>query len=253
MTVHFVGAGPGDPELLTCKAANILRQTHCCIFAGSLVNPEILELLPKSALRYDSAGMTLEEIVEVIQEMHAEQHDVTRLHTGDPSLYGAIAEQMNVLDKLGIPYSVVPGVSSFQAAAAALKLELTLPEVSQTVILTRVAGRTPVPETQEMERLAATRSTLCIFLSIGQIEELAKKLIQHYGETCPVGVVFRASWPDEKIICGQLDDIAEKVRGENITRTAMILVGDALDRTAATASRLYDKHFTHGYRKGENS
>ena len=247
MKVIFVGAGPGDPELLTVKAARLLQNCRCCVYAGSLVSPRVLQLLPASAEKYDSAAMNLDEIADVYRRARDADMDVIRLHTGDPSLYGAIGEQMNVLDRLGIEYEVTPGVSSFQAAAAALKTELTAPEISQTVILSRAAGRTPVPESQRIERLAETRSTLCLFLSVGQIENLADELAPYYGEDCPAAVVFRASWPDEIIVRGTLKNIASGVRERKIGKTAMIVVGHALARNN-TESRLYSKHFTHEYR-----
>ncbi len=253
MKVYFVGAGPGDPELLTVKARRLLRQANCCIWAGSLVNPELLKLLPDGAEVHDSAGMDLGEIITVIRAAADRDTDVVRLHTGDPSIYGAIAEQMDALDELKIDYEVIPGVSSFQAAAAALKTELTAPEISQTITLTRIAGRTPVPDEQDIERLAATRATLCLFLSVGRMDEVAEKLARHYGAGCPAAVVYRASWPDEKIVRGTLADIAEKVQAANITRTAMVLVGHALARPLSKASRLYAQDFSHGYRKGESS
>ncbi len=253
MKVYFVGAGPGDPELLTVKARRLLRQASCCIWAGSLVNPELLKLLPDGAEVHDSAGMDLGEIIDVIRAASDRDVDVVRLHTGDPSIYGAIAEQMDALDELKIDYEVIPGVSSFQAAAAALKTELTAPEISQTITLTRIAGRTPVPDEQDIERLAATRATLCLFLSVGRMDEVAEKLMRHYGSGCPAAVVYRASWPDEKIVRGTLADIAEKVQAANITRTAMVLVGHALARPLSKASRLYARDFSHGYRKGESS
>ncbi len=253
MKVVFVGAGPGDPELLTVKAARLLKATRCCIYAGSLVNPTILDLLPADAARYDSAGMTLDEILTIIKEARQTDTDVVRLHTGEPSIYGAIGEQMDALDELGIDYEVVPGISSFQAAAATLRVELTAPEVSQTIILTRIAGRTPVPACQQLDRLAPSLATLCVFLSVGKIEEVAKVLMPHYGEDCPAAVVFRATWPDEKVLRGTLGEIAAAVRKEEISRTAMILVGHALKRPLAHASRLYNKHFTHGYRRGDDA
>ncbi|MGA2404953.1 MAG: cobalt-precorrin-4/precorrin-4 C(11)-methyltransferase, partial [Syntrophobacteraceae bacterium] len=174
---------------------------------------------------------------------------VVRLHSGDPAIYGAIREQMNELDRLGIDYEVVPGISSFQAAAAVLQTELTAPEVAQTIILTRTSGRTPLPKEQELDRLAQTQATLCIFLSTGQIETVVKTLAQYYGGDCPAAVVYRASWPEQKIIDGTLDDIAAKTISEGIKRTAMIIVGRALSRDIP-ASKLYDQGFTHGYRVG---
>jgi precorrin-4/cobalt-precorrin-4 C11-methyltransferase len=252
MKVIFVGAGPGDPELLTVKARRALRRCRCCIYAGSLISPEVLAELPPRAARYDSAEMTLEQIIAVCREAKEKDTDVVRLHSGDPSIYGAIGEQMRELDKLGIEYEVIPGVSSFQAAAAALKTELTAPEVSQTIILTRSSGRTPLPSDQELERLAQSHATLCLFLSVQNIEALAQTLAAHYGSDCPVAIVYRASWPDQKIIRGRLSDIAAKVAAGQISRTAMIIVGWALQAGEAV-SRLYSREFSHGYRKGTAS
>lgn len=249
MKVFFVGAGPGDPELLTIKAERLLRNCRCCIYAGSLVSPQVLALLPASAAKHDSAGLTLEQIVGICRQAKEQDIDIIRLHSGDPSIYGAIREQMTELDKLGIAYEVVPGVSSFQAAAAALKTELTAPEISQTIILTRTSGRTPLPPEQELDRLAQTRATLCLFLSAQKMDDLACTLAKHYGDDCPVAVVYHASWPDQKTIRGTLTDIAAKVARERISKTAMIIVGRALDRDSP-ASRLYDASFSHGQRKG---
>ena len=209
-------------------------------------------MLPKDAEVHDSAGMDLGQIMAVIADADGRDIDVIRLHTGDPTIYGAIGEQMDELDRLGIAYEVIPGVSSFQAAAAAVCAELTAPEVSQTVILTRVAGRTPVPSGQELEKLAESRSTLCLFLSVSQIKTIADTLAETYGADCPARVVYRASWPDQKIIAGTLADIAGKVTAEGIDRTAMVIVGHALARPFAKASKLYDRSFTHGYRQGES-
>jgi precorrin-4/cobalt-precorrin-4 C11-methyltransferase len=250
MKVIFVGAGPGDPELLTQKAARLLKECKCCVYAGSLVSPEVIALIPEDAEKHDSASMTLEETTAVCVAARERGEDVIRLHTGDPSIYGAIREQMTELDRLGIEYEVVPGVSSFQAAAAALKTELTAPEVSQTIVLTRTAGRTPMPEGQELERLAQTRSTLCIFLSVQNLEAVARELAPSYGEDCPAAVVYRASWPDQRVCLGTLADIAAKVKEEGIGRTAMIVVGRALERSGAV-SKLYSGGFSHGYRKAK--
>lgn len=250
MKVYFVGAGPGDPELLTIKARKLLENCGCCIYAGSLVSDEVIALLPENARRYDSAKMTLEGKMEAFSKARDENIDVVRLHSGDASIYGAIREQMNGLDKLGIKYETVPGISSYQAAAAALNLELTVPDRVQTVILTRAAGRTPVPEEQSLENLGKTGSTLCIFLSIQKISEVAKTLSANYGIDCPAAVVYRASWPDEKIIEGTLADIGQKTEEAGIKRTAIIIVGHALSRDHS-ASKLYDKTFTHGYRKAK--
>ncbi|MBI5814150.1 MAG: precorrin-4 C(11)-methyltransferase [Nitrospinae bacterium] len=249
MKVYFVGGGPGDPKLLTVRAVELLKNCKCCVYAGSLVSPEVLSLLPADAERHDSAGMDLTRIVEVFKRCAQGGIDVVRLHSGDPSIFGAIREQMNELDKLQIGYEVIPGVSSFQAAAAALNLELTAPEVSQTVILARTAGRTPVPDEQDLDALGATRATLCLFLSVQGLKEAARKLAVHYGGDCPAAVVSRASWPDQRIINGTLADIADKTESAGISRTAMVIVGWALSRDIPV-SRLYAPEFSHGYRKG---
>ena len=249
MKVFFVGAGPGNPELLTVKAHQLLTDCQICIYAGSLVSPEVVALVPSNCELHNSAGMTLEEIEAVFRAGQQRNIDVIRLHTGDPSIYGAIREQMNVLDKLNITYEVIPGVSSFQAAAAALKTELTAPEVSQTIILSRTSGRTPMPPKQELEHLARTESTLCLFLSVHKLGIVAEELSEFYGSDCPIGVIFRASWPDELIIEGTLHDISAKVTAAGITKTAMIIVGQALSRDIAV-SKLYHRNFSHGYRAG---
>jgi precorrin-4/cobalt-precorrin-4 C11-methyltransferase len=250
MIVHFVGAGPGDPELLTRKAERLLRACRICIYAGSLVSPGVLDLIPADAERHDSARMSLDQVIAVCREARDRGIDVVRLHSGDPSIYGATREQMNALDALGISYDVCPGVSAFQAAAAALVTELTAPEISQTIILTRTAGRTPLPAAQELDRIARTHATLCIFLSVGKITKVAETLSVHYGMDCPVAVVFRASWPEERIIRGTLADIALKTEVSGIRSTAMIIVGKALARDIP-ASKLYAAAFTHGFRKGK--
>ena len=250
MIVHFVGAGPGDPELLTRKAERLLMGCRICVYAGSLVSPEVLALIPEAAEKHDSAGMSLEEVIAVYRDAQARGTDVVRLHSGDPSIYGATREQMNALDGLGIRYDVCPGVSSFQAAAATLCTELTAPEVSQTIILTRAAGRTPLPETQELDRIALTHATLCIFLSVTKIAEVTATLSAHYGPECPAAVVYRASWPDELVLRGTLADIAGKTETAAIRSTALIVVGEALTRDIPV-SKLYDAAFSHGFRKGK--
>lgn len=252
MKVYFVGAGPGDPELLTVKARRLLENARVCIYAGSLVSPGVVDVLPESTERHDSASMDLDDICAVYGSAAERGLDVIRLHSGDPSIYGAIREQMTELDRLGIAYEVVPGVSSFQATAAALKVELTAPEVSQTIILTRTSGRTPMPEEQDLDLLARTHSTLCIFLSTHKMREVAQQLTHHYGASCPIALVYRASWPDQQIIEGTLEDIADKVAAAGISKTAMIVVGRALARDIAP-SKLYDPAFTHEYRIGKES
>lgn len=248
MKVYFVGAGPGDPDLLTVKAKRLLENARVCIYAGSLVSPALVDLLPASAQCHDSASLNLEQIVELIRQAVQQDMDVVRLHTGEPSIYGAIGEQMDALDRLGIAYEVVPGISAFQAAAAALRVELTAPEVAQTVILTRTPGRTPMPESEDLARLAQSRATLCIFLSAERVGELTSMLAESYGEQCPAALVYHASWPDELVIRGTLADLAAQVVARGISRTAMFLVGHALARPATHVSKLYDKSFAHGYR-----
>lgn len=250
MKVWFIGAGPGDPELLTVKAYNLLQKSQCCIWAGSLVNPQILKILPPEAECYDSSGMTLDEIISTICEYRDKQIDVVRLHTGDPSLFGAIGEQMLRLDSLGIEYEVIPGISSFQASAAVAKSELTMPDVSQTVIITRTEGRTPLPESQTLEHIAPLKATLCIFLSIDKISGIADRLIPFYGEDCPVVAVYHASWPDQKSIRGTLKTIGKQVQEAGMQKTGMILIGQALGKSNHL-SKLYDPHFSHGYREGK--
>lgn len=247
--VYFVGAGAGDPELLTVKGKRLIDNADTIIYAGSLVNPAVLEDRRPDCQVYDSAGMTLEEVLAVMQETEAQGKTTVRVHTGDASIYGAIREQLDALDKLGIPHTVVPGVSSFLAAAAAMQKEYTLPDVTQTVILTRMEGRTPVPERERLEELAKHRATMIIFLSVGRIAELAERLRTAYPATTPVAVVYKASWPEEKIVTGTLLDIAEKVQAAGITKTALVTVGEFLGDTYAL-SKLYDKTFTHEFRKG---
>lgn len=252
MTVHFVGAGPGDPELLTLRGQKLLQRCDCCIFAGSLVNKNILTHLPETAERHDSAELDLEEIIEICRDQQQNNGDVVRLHSGDPSIYGAIGEQIRELNRLDIPCEVVPGVSSFQAAAAALPTELTAPEVSQTIILTRTSGRTPMPEPQRLDKLANSQATLCIFLSIHKVKEVTDTLEPHYGADCPAAVIYHASWPDQKVLRGTISDIARKAVEANIKRSALILVGEALTEPEAS-SKLYDGTFSHGFRKGQTS
>ena len=248
MKVYFVGAGPGDPELLTVKARRLLERARLCIYAGSLIAPAILELLPPQAERHDSAGLDLPQIIALFQRAAQENIDVVRLHTGEPAIYGAIGEQMDALDRLAIDYEVVPGISAFQAAAATLRTELTAPEVAQTVILTRTPGRTPMPPAEDLARLAQSRATLCLFLSTDKAAELAAMLAAHYGAECPAAVVYHASWPDEIVIRGTLADVGAKIAAAGITRTALFLVGYALARPAGSASKLYAPSFSHGYR-----
>lgn len=245
--VYFIGAGPGDPELLTLKAVEVLRRAGTVIYAGSLVNREVLRYAGEKARLFDSAGLTLEEITGIMESSVAKGEDVARLHSGDPSLYGAIAEQMEVLAEKGIPYEVIPGVSSFLAAAAFLGREYTVPEVSQTVIVTRVKGRTGVPEKERLSSLAAHRASMCIFLSVHMIDEVVAQLKEGYPPQTPVAVVERVSWPDGRAVFGTLDSIAALVKAEKIEKTALILVGEFLS-AGRTRSRLYAADFIHGFR-----
>ncbi len=247
--VSFIGAGPGDPELLTIKGKRLIDSADIIIYAGSLVNPKVLADAKKDACIYNSAGMTLEEVLAVMQEGEAAGKKVVRVHTGDPAVYGAHREQMDALDKMGISYEVIPGVSSFLAAAAALKKEYTLPGISQTVILTRMEGRTPMPEGEKLLDLARHQATMVIFLSVGMLEELCAVLRQAYRADTPAAVVYKATWEDEKIVRGTLTDLAEKVKEAGIRKTALTVVGDFLGDDYEL-SKLYDKTFTHEFRKG---
>ena len=252
--VYFVGAGPGDAELITVKGARLLREADVVVLAGSLVDRELVRTYAPDADLFDSAGMTLEETTQVLAEAVADGKKAVRLHTGDPSIYGAIQEQMAELDELRIAYEVVPGVTSAFAAAALLRQELTLPEVSQTVIITRLPGKTPVPERERLSEIARVGATLVVYLSVAMIEQVVAELLQGaYTLETRVAVVSRVTWPDEQVIEGTLSDIAEKVRAAEIGKQAVIIVGDVLKarREGLTArSLLYDKNFSHGFRKG---
>ncbi|MCI9019026.1 MAG: precorrin-4 C(11)-methyltransferase [Lachnospiraceae bacterium] len=247
--VSFIGAGPGDPELLTIKGKRLIDSADIIIYAGSLVNPKVLADAKKDARIFNSAGMTLEEVLDVMQKGEAAGKKVVRVHTGDPAIYGAHREQMDALDRMGITYEVIPGVSSFLATAAALKKEYTLPGVSQTVILTRMEGRTPMPEGEKLLDLARHRATMVIFLSVGMLEEMCAALRQAYRPDTPAAVVYKASWEDEKIVRGTLTDLPQKVKESGIRKTALTVVGDFLGDDYEL-SRLYDKTFTHEFRKG---
>lgn len=247
MDVIFVGAGPGDPELITLKGKKAIEESDVIIYAGSLVNPELLTYAQEKAKIYNSADMTLEEVLEVMEAAVSRHEKVCRLHTGDPSIYGAIQEQMDALEEKGITYKVIPGVSSFVATAAALKQEYTLPGVTQTIILTRTEGRTPMPAKESLGELAKHGATMCIFLSVQDIEKVTANLRESYAADTPVAVVYKASWPDEKTVKGTLTDIAEKVKSAQIGKTAMIVVSNVLKKEYQR-SKLYDGNFAHGYR-----
>lgn len=246
--ISFVGAGPGNVDLITIKGRRLLEEADVVIYAGSLVSKEHLEFCKGGAELYNSASMTLEEVVEVIEKSVKDNLKVVRLHTGDPTIYGAIREQMDLLDEKGISYEVVPGVSSFTAACASIKKEFTLPDVSQTIILTRIEGRTPVPEEEDLESLAKHKASMAIFLSVQEIDRVVEKLVKGYGrDDIPVAIVYKATWEDEKAIFGTLKDIEEKVKKENINKMAQILVGNFIEGEYER-SKLYDPSFTHKFR-----
>lgn len=247
--ISFVGAGPGDVDLITVKGRRLLEEADVIIYAGSLVDARHMDFAKDDADIYNSATMHLDEVLDVMKKSHEAGKDLVRLHTGDPSVYGAIQEQMDALAAWGIDYEVVPGVSSFSAAAASLKLEFTLPGVSQTVILTRRAGRTPVPEGESIDKLAAHGASMAIFLSAGQLEALVEDLKKGYADDTPMAVVYKATWADEIIVRSTLKDIVKDMEGRDIYKHAQILIGDFLD-TDYNKSKLYDKHFSTEYRKG---
>ena len=246
MTVWFIGAGPGDPDLLTIRGRDIIARCPVCLYAGSLVPKPVVAHAPEDALVLDTAAMTLGDIIGHIADAHAAGHDVARVHSGDPSLYGAIGEQIRRLNQLGIDFEIVPGVPAYAAAAALLKRELTLPDVSQTVVLTRTAMKaTAMPNAEDLDTLGRSGATLAIHLSVRNLQHVCEALTPHYGAHCPVAVVFRASWPDQEVIEGTLSDIRQKVREAKITRTALILVGRVLSPDVFQNSALYDGDHVH--------
>ena len=246
MTVHFIGAGPGDPELITVRGLRLISSCPVCLFAGSLVPEAIVDAAPEGARVLDTAPMTLDEIIAEIQAAHTKGQDVARVHSGDPSLYGAIAEQIRRLQALDIPFEITPGVPAFAAAAAALGTELTVPEIAQTVILTRTAMKSSaMPPGEDLENLARTGATLAIHLSIRNLLDVRRKLEPYYGDDCPVVIAYRVGWPDQQFIHGTLADIRDKVRAEKITRTALILIGPALSAQNFRDSALYDGEHPH--------
>lgn len=247
--ITIVGAGPGDPKLITLMGLEKLQEADIVIYAGSLVNPELLNYCKEDVEIHNSAYMALDEVLEVILAGVKENKKVVRLHTGDPSMYGAIQEQIKPLNAEGIEVEIIPGVSSVFAAAAALNLEYTLPDVSQTLILTRMEGRTPVPEKEKLHMLAQHQTTMAIFLSVGMIEDVVAELLKGgYSQDTPIAVVQKASWPDQKEVVGTMADIAQKVKEADITKTALIIVGDVLKKEYSL-SKLYDPSFTTEYRK----
>ena len=254
MTVHFIGAGPGDPELITVRGLRLISSCSVCLFAGSLVPEAVVAAAPEGARVLDTAPMTLDEIIAEIEDAHAKGKDVARVHSGDPSLYGAIAEQIRRLQAIDIPFEITPGVPAFAAAAAALGTELTVPEIAQTVILTRTAMKSSaMPPGEDLENLARTGATLAIHLSIRNLLDVRRKLEPHYGEDCPVVVAYRVGWPDQQFIHGTLADIRDKVRSEKITRTALILIGPALGAQNFRDSALYDGAHPHILRPAKKS
>ena len=249
MQVYIVGAGAGDPELITVKGQKLLQKADVIIYAGSLVNPALLGFAKEGAEIHDSASMTLPEVIETIEKAVAKDLMVVRLHTGDPSIYGAIQEQMDALKKKGVDFEVVPGVSSFLATAAALKQEYTLPGISQTVIITRNEGRTPVPEREKLRSLAAHQATMCIFLSITMLADVVKELMEGgYAPSTPIAIVQRASWPEQKIVRATLETIVAEIADKGIDRTAMIVVSRCLGADYEL-SRLYAPEFSHMFRE----
>ncbi|MGF3522475.1 MAG: precorrin-4 C(11)-methyltransferase [Candidatus Bathyarchaeia archaeon] len=249
--VVFIGAGPGDPELITLKGKKWLEKADMVIYAGSLLNPEILKYCKPEAELYDSAKMSLLEVLKVMIDGVRNGKLVARLHDGDPSFYGAIQEQMDELEKAKIEYFRIPGVSCLQGGAASLNRELTLPGISQTIIITRPEGRTPVPEAERLSKLAVHQATMVIFLGAPHIDRVVEELKKGgYPDDTPVSVVYKATWPDQKIVVGTLTDIVEKVKAARITETALIYVGRVLNPAKYDLSKLYDPHFTTGFRKG---
>jgi len=254
MTVHFIGAGPGAADLITVRGLKLIQTCRVVLYAGSLVPEAIVAEAANDAHVLDTAPMNLDEIIAEIETAHAAGHDIARVHSGDPSIYGAIGEQMRRLDQLDIPYDVTPGVSAYAAAAAAMKRELTLAGVSQTVILTRTAVRSSeMPEGEDLETLGKSGATLAIHLSVNNLVKVVRELTLHYGADCPVAVCYRVGWPDQEIIEGRLDDIRDKVKAAGFTRTALIMVGRVLDPAAFDDSRLYAADHHHVLRPRKTS
>lgn len=246
--IYFVGAGPGDKELITLKGYRLLSQADIVIYAGSLVNPDLLDYCKSGARLYDSAGMNLEEIIDIMREGAKKDLLVVRLQTGDISIYGSIREQAEELKKLDIDYESIPGVSSFLGAAGALGIEYTVPEVSQSLIITRIEGRTPVPKLESLRSFASHQTSMAIFLSVQDIDRVVYQLLEGgYPIDTPVVVVYKATWPDQELVRGSLEDIADKVKAAGIKKTALILVGRFLGNEY-NYSKLYDKYFSHEYR-----
>lgn len=252
--IHFVGAGSGAADLITVRGSRLLGEADVIIYAGSLVNPELLNYKKEGCQVYNSAKMTLEEVVAVMKEAETKGQNIVRLHTGDPCVYGAIREQMDLLDKAGITYDYCPGVSAFCGAASALNLEYTLPGISQTVIITRMAGRTPVPEKEEISKLASHGSTMVIFLSTGMLEELSRRLMAGgYREDTPAAIVYKATWPEERSYTCTVGTLAQCAKENNVTKTALIIVGDTVAQAGYNRSELYHPAFTTEFRQATQS
>jgi precorrin-4/cobalt-precorrin-4 C11-methyltransferase len=252
MTIHFIGAGPGAADLITVRGRDLVARCLVCLYAGSLVPREVLSWCPEGARIIDTAPLSLDEIIAAMAEAHAAGQDVARLHSGDLSIWSAMGEQLRRLDQLGIPYTITPGVPAFAAAAAALGRELTLPGVAQSVVLTRTSGRaTAMPEGEKLSAFAATGATLAVHLSIHVLDRVVAELTPHFGPDCPVAIVARATWPDERIIRGTLSTITAAMAAEPVERTATILVGPALAAEVFSESALYGAHYVRRFRGGE--
>ncbi|WP_042683921.1 precorrin-4 C(11)-methyltransferase [Candidatus Nitrosotenuis chungbukensis] len=251
--VYFVGCGPGDPDLITVKAKKLLQKADVVVYSGSLIPDQILKTCKKAKL-HDAAGLVREEIFEILRNNAKKGKLVIRLHDGDPAIYGAIREQTDNLQKEGIEFEIIPGVTSFLASSAALGLQLTLPGITQTIIITRAEKRTAVPKQERISELAKHKSTMIFYLSVHLLQDIVKQTIEGgYPKSTPAAVVYRASWPDQKIVIGTLGDIVKKVWAEKITRTAIVMIGDVIQPKSYEYSKLYDKSFSHGYRKAKKS
>jgi precorrin-4/cobalt-precorrin-4 C11-methyltransferase len=252
--IHFVGAGSGAADLITVRGSRLLGEADVIIYAGSLVNPALLDYKKEGCQVYDSAKMTLEEVIAVMKEAEGKGQTTVRLHTGDPCIYGAIREQMDLLEEAGIDYDYCPGVSAFSGAASALNMEYTLPGISQTVIITRMAGRTPVPEKEEIAKLAAHGSTMVIFLSTGMLEKLSERLIAGvYTKDTPAAIVYKATWPEERSYTCTVGTLAQCAKDNNVTKTALIIVGDTVAQAGYNRSELYHPAFTTEFRQATQS
>lgn len=250
--VHFVGAGPGAADLITLRGKRLLENADIVIYAGSLVNKELLDYCKSDAVIHNSAYMTLDEVMEVCIEADKNQKDLVRLHTGDQSVYGAVREQMDILDEYGIKYDSCPGVSACFGAAASMNLEYTLPGVSQSLIITRMEGKTPVPTKESIESFAAHGATMAIYLSTGMLTELADRLVKGgYSESTPAAIVYKATWPEEKVLIGTIASLSEMAKANNITKTALILVGESISTSSYGKSRLYAADFSTEFRKAK--